>query len=91
MLVVVLCQVLVIILVRKIRKLHFAVMQLFFGIWGLGQCAVIAFSVGVMSVPEGLRDISLTVLLSLLSFLGQLFNILALKFEDAGVISYVVK
>jgi len=59
---------------------------LVFGAWGLAQCWIIAKSFGVMSYPEGTRDIFLTVLLAVISFLGQLLNILAIKFEDAGVI-----
>jgi drug/metabolite transporter (DMT)-like permease len=56
---------------------------------GIAQSAIMAYTLGHghLSVPTGLSDSLLTGGVALLSFIGQIAIILALKFEQAGPVS----
>lgn len=79
------------ILIRKTRhQLHFAILTFTYGIFGLIQSGIVAYSFNVFSIPNGLEDILLHCAVAIFSFIGQLCMILALKLEEAGLISLVL-
>ncbi|CAG7816341.1 unnamed protein product, partial [Allacma fusca] len=85
-----LCNSTVIILMRKIRQVHWALMLLTFGSWGVAESLVVALGFGVLQLPQGTWDSFLTlVVLPVLVFCGQISIILAVKFENAGPVSLI--
>jgi len=83
------CSSLVTVITRKIREVNFALMTFIFGIIGLIQSAVMSQTLGHFSFPTGLYDSLLVAGLSILSFIGQMGIILALKSEQAGPVALV--
>lgn len=79
-----LCTAAFILIMRKIRKTHFALMMLVGGLWGIFEAGVLAVIMGVFTLPKNSTDFSLIVGLALLTFLGQTCFVLAVKYENAG-------
>jgi drug/metabolite transporter (DMT)-like permease len=76
-----------IIITRKIREVHFALVTLVFGLMGVGQAYIMAVSFGNnggVKIPEGLTETLLTLGVAGLTLVGQVGMVLALKYEDAG-------
>ena len=76
-----------IIVMRKIRKTHFSMMMLVGGTWGVFESALLAVILGVFSFPQSLTEIALILSLAGFTFLGQIFFVLAVKYENAGPLS----
>ena len=84
------CNSFVVILVRRIRKVHFTYTLLVGGIWGVGECLIVAAAFGVLQFPEGSKDLILAlILLPIFAFLANFLIIIALKFESAGPVSLI--
>ncbi|XP_021959979.1 solute carrier family 35 member G1 isoform X2 [Folsomia candida] len=83
------CSALIVIITRKIREVHFALMICVFGIIGVAQAAIMAHTLGHghLDVPTQLEDLLLTVGVATFSFFGQSAIVLALKFEQAGPVA----
>jgi drug/metabolite transporter (DMT)-like permease len=64
-------------------------MTLVFGVIGVLQAAILSQTMGNFTLPAGLYDSLLLSGLALLSFIGQMTIILALKFEQAGPVALV--
>lgn len=75
------------VILRYIRTLHFSVTAVGFGAWGTIENLTLAIVFGVLSLPEGSNDWCLAAGLILLTFIGQVFVILAFKCEQAGFVS----
>jgi drug/metabolite transporter (DMT)-like permease len=81
---------LIIVFQRYLREVHFSLVSLSSGIWGVLQCTVLAFTFGVFELPDQNSDPKVIIYLSGLAFLtffAQSFIVLALKFEQAGPVS----
>lgn len=83
------CASITIVITRKLRSINFAVLLFGFGIVGVTVSGILSFSYGVFEMPWNLTDALLTLLLSCLAFIGQIFSVLAVKYEESGVISVV--
>ncbi|CAL8125842.1 unnamed protein product [Orchesella dallaii] len=79
-----LCTATFLILMRKIRRTHFALMMLVGGTWGVFEAGMLAVIMGVFTFPNSSTDIGLIVALMFLTFLGQTCFVLAVKYENAG-------
>ena len=84
-----LCQSLMVIVTRKLRKVHFALQMLVFGLVVIVHAVVMKFLVegAFVRIPTGLYDSLLIAGVAGFSFLGQSTNILATKFEQAGLVA----
>ncbi|ODN00890.1 Solute carrier family 35 member G1 [Orchesella cincta] len=82
-----LCTAMYLILMRKIRKTHFALMMLIGGAFGMLGCGIAAYMLEILKIPDNQTDIILIIVLCLLTFLGQAFFVLAVKYEKAGPLS----
>ena len=82
------CNSTVLILMRKIRQVHYALMLLAFGAWGVAESFVVALIAGVLGLPKGGTEAVLMLLvLPVLVFLGQMSIIMAVKFDKAGPVA----
>ncbi|CAL8125840.1 unnamed protein product [Orchesella dallaii] len=81
------CTAVYLILMRKIRKTHFALMMIVGGAFGMFGCGISAYLLGLLKIPDNETDVILIIVLSLLTFLGQAFFVLAVKYEKAGPLS----
>ena len=82
------CNSTVLILMRKIRQVHYAVMLVAFGTWGFGESFIVALTAGVLELPRGHTDsVLMFLVLPPLVFLGQMSIILAVKFDTAGPVA----
>jgi drug/metabolite transporter (DMT)-like permease len=81
------CAALMVIITRKIREVHFALMMTVFGIIGVAQALILAQ--GLVKIPTSLvaPESGLVAGVALFSALGQLGVILAVKYEQAGPVS----
>jgi len=75
------------VLLRYLRKLHYSMITLFFGLWGTGETLVLALIVGRLELPRCSEDWGIAVGLAVATFIGQTCMTLAFKFEQAGTIS----
>ncbi|CAL8099512.1 unnamed protein product [Orchesella dallaii] len=75
--------------IRYIRTLHHALVNLFFALWGLIECLVVAYAIGVLEVPKDMREVGLIILTAFLAFFAQTCVTLALKYEQAGPVALV--
>jgi len=80
-----LCASLIVIITRKIRKVHFSVMTLAFGFIGLVLAFILAISFGVFQVPTELSETLLIFGLMSLAFIGQMAIVLALILEQVKI------
>ncbi|CAG7677730.1 unnamed protein product [Allacma fusca] len=78
-----------IVIVRYLKKVHYSVVLFGFGTFGMVQSLVLAWSYQVMDLPNTPIDITLTVGMGLLSCVGQICLVLALKAENAGPVALV--
>jgi len=60
-----------------------------YGVEGTLECAVLAFACGVFELPQSGLEWGLLVALVLITWGGQTSLILALQFEQAGVVSLI--
>ncbi|CAL8110064.1 unnamed protein product [Orchesella dallaii] len=74
---------------RYIRKVHYSITTLMFGLWGTVENIVLAFALHVFKSPSGLKEWGLIGTLALLTFIGQCAIILAMKAEQAGPVAVV--
>lgn len=79
-----LCSALIVIITRKIRKVHFTVMTIVFGVIGVAQALILIYFFGTFNMPTEWFDSLLVAGIASLSWLGQMSIVLALKFEQAG-------
>ncbi|CAL8104295.1 unnamed protein product [Orchesella dallaii] len=77
------------IVTRSIRAVHFTVLTLVVGIVGVIQSFALIYFVGEFNMPGELFDSLFVAGVGILSFLGQIFTVFALKFENAGPVSLV--
>ena len=78
------------IMLRQIRKVHWLLILLTTGIFGVFENGAVAAGMGVLNLPDGLRDCLLTyVALPISVFTGQITIMLALKFEEAAPVALV--
>ncbi|OXA38335.1 hypothetical protein Fcan01_26818 [Folsomia candida] len=77
------------ILIRNIRQTHFSLMLLVGGGWGVGQSGVLGWALGVLKVPDTMWVWFLMWCLCLMTFLGQIGIIMALKYENAGPVAVI--
>ncbi|CAG7786816.1 unnamed protein product [Allacma fusca] len=76
------------IVMRKLRQVHFTLMLVSFGLWGLAESLIIGGSMGVLQLPSNLQELLLTFgVMPATVFMGQISLVLALKFENAGPVS----
>lgn len=78
------CTATFLILMRKIRETHFALLMLVGGVWGVLESAALSAILGVLTWPQSILDWGLLSSLMLLTFCGQTCFVLAVKFENAG-------
>jgi len=74
---------------RYIRSVHHALVNLFFALWGLAECIVVACVMGVLEVPKDFREVGLIITTAFLAFFAQTCITLALKYEQAGPVALV--
>lgn len=74
---------------RYIRKVHYSITTLMFGLWGSIENIVLALAFDVLKVPVGAKEWSLIAGLAILTFVGQCAIILAMKAEQAGPVALV--
>jgi drug/metabolite transporter (DMT)-like permease len=74
---------------RYIRKVHYAVTNVAFGSWGTFENFGLALIFGVLSWPNCYKDWLAAFCLASLTFVGQMAIILAMKHEQAGPVSLV--
>ncbi|XP_021958875.2 solute carrier family 35 member G1 isoform X2 [Folsomia candida] len=77
------------ILMRNIRQTHFSLMLLVGGGWGVGQSGAMGWALDVLKVPDTIWVWSLLGCLGLMTFLGQIGIIMALKYENAGPVAVI--
>lgn len=78
----------VIIIVRNLlEKVHFSLMMLVLGVWGVFEAGVLALSLDVLRVPELLPDILMMLGVAILTFFGHLFVLLALRMGQIGSVT----
>lgn len=77
------------IVLRYLRKLHYAVSSLFTGVCGTIECLVLSLIIWQLEAPKSAEDWRLAIALAVISFITQLFMTLAFKFESAGVVSLI--
>ena len=76
---------LMIIVLRRIRKVHWLLVLLSFGILGVVENVIVAAAFGVLDLPVGWNDCLLTyAVLPVTVYSVTIFLMLALKFEEAG-------
>lgn len=80
----------IIIILRRIRKVHWLLILIFLGLLGILENMIVAAALGVLILPIGLKDSIITYLLMPFTvWLGQISIMLALKFEEAGPVALV--
>jgi len=75
------------VILRYLREVNYAIVTTFFGLWGTGQSLVLAVIVGRLELPQGMGDWGLALGLAGVTFVGQMCQTLASKFETAGTVS----
>jgi len=80
----------VIVILRKLREVHWAFILFVFGFLGVVENLVVALAAGVFAFPVGLKSCLLTyAALPVTVYSAQISLILALKYEDAGPVALV--
>ncbi|CAG7838633.1 unnamed protein product [Allacma fusca] len=74
---------------RYIRRVHYSVTMLAYGLWGSIETIIPALILGLFSFPEGKVEWALAVVLVVFTFLGQCAIIMALKAEKTGPVSLI--
>lgn len=77
------------IIIRYLRTVHHAVVNLFFSAWGFFQCVSIAYYLDVLGLPKNCTEVFLIIATAVLAFSAQTFLTLGLKYEQAGPVSLV--
>lgn len=77
------------VLVRYLRKVHHALVQFTFAIWGLIESVILAYFFQVLEIPNCWKDVILIFLNAILALAALTCLTLALKYEQAGLTSLV--
>lgn len=77
------------VVIRYLRKVHHALVNLCFGLWGLLQSIIMANVLGVFEVPANYQQVGFIILSAFLAFGAQTCITLALKYENAGPVALV--
>jgi drug/metabolite transporter (DMT)-like permease len=75
------------VILRHLRTVNHALLNLIFSFWGFSESLIISLWLGVLEFPESGRDILLIIVSAFLSFFAQTCLTLALKYELAGPVS----
>ena len=78
-----------IVLTRKLRRINFALLTCGIGLIGMVISGGLAAGFGVFKLPRSANDWLLSLSVSGLAFVSQIMSVLAIKYEEAGVISIV--
>lgn len=76
-------------MLRYIRKVHYSVTTLMFGVWGTFENLGLALVFSVLNVPNSLGEWGLVGALASFTFTGQCAIILAMKAEQAGPVALI--
>jgi len=74
---------------RYIRKVHYTVTTLMFGLWGVTENLSLAIGFNVFNKPEGSEEWLLVCALAVLTFVGQVAIVCAMKAEQAGPVAII--
>ncbi|OXA51262.1 hypothetical protein Fcan01_14188 [Folsomia candida] len=77
------------VILRRLRTMSYALLNLFFGIWGSLETLFLSALIWTFSPPMNWWDGGLAIALGVLSFISQLCMTLSFKYETAGVISLI--
>ncbi|CAL8144799.1 unnamed protein product [Orchesella dallaii] len=77
------------VILRYIRAVHHTLVTLSFAIWGLIECVVVSFAIGVLEAPKTLEEVGLLLATAALAFSAVTCLTLALKYEQAGPVALV--
>lgn len=80
-----------VVILRRLRFVHFAVVTFVYGLVGMGGGVCLYFwgGEGMWKMPEGGGDIWLAVVIGVMTFLGEVGFTGALKWENCGVVGVV--
>jgi len=76
------------IIVRRLRLVHYTLLTLSYGIAGTIESLSLASATRVLDHPHGIKEWGFLTSLILALFLSEAFLVLALKFEKAGPVSF---
>ena len=80
----------VIIILRRLRKVHWLLILVAFGILGVLENVIVAATLGVLELPVGIYDCLLAYgAFPTTVFSAEIFIMLALKFDEAGPVVLV--
>ncbi|CAL8111788.1 unnamed protein product [Orchesella dallaii] len=77
------------IVLRHIRKVHYSVTTLTYGGWGSLETLIVVLLIPGLKIPSGSTEWIIVIALAVLTLVGQLAIILAMKSEQAGPVALV--
>jgi len=75
------------VILRHLRTVNHALLNLIFSMWGFVESIVIALWIGVLAFPSSGKEAAFILVSAILSFFAQTCLTLALKYELAGPVS----